>query len=502
LILATSLKASRSPSAVRSELARMRNLRFVTIGFAALLSLSACDDVLNDDEESMHTRMVNLIEDSPTVQYKIDTTVVGSASYQGVTALNTARPGSHAVSFGAIRPTTLVSSDTTDPIELPGSFTQSYSQDRDYTIVTYGTLADVKTLVIDDPSDKGSLEDDFIEIRFLNIAPNVPSMDVLIRAPEGNINTPDRLGTIALGASTSARSIKLFRRADVTDTNAALFTDLTIEVRDPATGTLLFKSAELRISEQTRLLFAVTKNVGPGPSPIQLMGLDGISGINSEPDDRAAVRIVHVSPDTPPLDIIRASSLSTPLAENLAFRDRTDYVTVPNGDVDLIAQPADANSAIFLFLEEFSASPGLSYSAYAVGPLASVDAQVLIDDRRKVPTQAKFRFYNAAPNQIDQDGYDIYLTVPGQTIDFDSTDDTNTADDAAQFRRGTGVLFKGVTDSFTYKGGAYQVRVMDAGTSRVVLDTPVTLVEGTVQTFVLIDSEEGALELMPVDEAL
>ena len=55
------------------------------------------------------------------------------------------------------------------------------------------------------------------------------------------------------------------------------------------------------------------------------------------------------------------------------------------------------------------------------------------------------------------------------------------------------MLFKGVTDSFTLQGGTYQVRVMDAGTSRVVLDTPVTLVEGTVQTFVLIDSEDGSV---------
>jgi hypothetical protein len=480
----------------------MRTFPFVVIGFAALLSLSACDDVLNDDEESMHTRMVNLIEDSPTVQYKIDTTVVGTAPYQGLTSLSSARPGSHSVSFGATRPTSLVSTDTTEPIELPGSFTQSYTQDRDYTIVTYGTLADVKTLVIEQPSDKGSLEDDFIEISVLNVAPDMPSVDIYIRAPEGNVTTPERLGTIAPGVTTSARAIKLFRRSDVTDTTAALFTDLTIEVRDPTTGTTLFKSAELRISEQTRLLFAVTKNVGPGPSPVQLIGLDGISGTFSEPSDRASVRIVHVSPDTPPLDIIRASSLSTPLAENLAFRDRSDYVTVPNGEVDLIAQPADANSAVFLFLEEFSAVAGLSYSAYAVGPLASVDAQILTDDRRKVPTQAKFRFYNAAPSQIDQDGFDIYLTVPGVVLDFDSTDDNNTSDDAAQFRRATGVPFKGVTDSSAYKGGTYQVRVMDTGTSRVVLDTQVTLVEGTVQTFVLIDSEEGALELMPVDEAL
>jgi hypothetical protein len=40
------------------------------------------------------------------------------------------------------------------------------------------------------------------------------------------------------------------------------------------------------------------------------------------------------------------------------------------------------------------------------------------------------------------------------------------------------------------------------GTSRVVFDTTFTLTAGAVQTYVLIDSETGDLELMPVEDAL
>src|SRR4029450_5394242 len=125
--------------------------------------LTSCKKVLNKGEDSFHTRMVNLISDSATVEYKIDTTIVNSASYQSGTALAAAHPGSHSVSFQAIRPTSLVSTDTTDPIDLGGTFSQSYDKNIDYTIFAYGTLDNVKTLITQAPSGQGAVADDNIE---------------------------------------------------------------------------------------------------------------------------------------------------------------------------------------------------------------------------------------------------------------------------------------------------------------------------------------------------
>jgi uncharacterized protein DUF4397 len=501
--MAMSSKDSSSPLAARSELARMGTFRVIAVaGLAAMLALTGCRKIINNDEEEMHTRLVNLIVDAPAVQYKIDTTVVGSAAYQGFTGLNAARPGSHSVTLGSLRPTSLVSTDSSVPIDLTGSFTRDYSRDTDYTIIAYGTLANPQTIVFDVPTKKDDLADDTIEITFLNTAPNVGPVNIYITAPEGGVTSPENLGTLAVGAKSNVRSMKLTKRADVTDPNAALFTDLTVEVRDATSGNVLYTSTKLRLTEQTRYSLAVIQNAGPGPSPVQLMGLDGLSSIFTAPTDQSAVRVVNLSPDSPAIDVTRASATSTPLATNLAFRGRGDYVLVPNGDVDIIAQPSGGQSAVFLYLDELTAAPGASYTSYAVGTLASIDSFVLSDDRRKVSTQAKYRFFNAAPSQGGTDGVDIYVTIPGQALDFDSTDDKDTTDDAPQFRRGTGIIYRGVTDSATYKEGTYQVRVMATGTSRVLLDTTITLTNGSVATYALIDSEVGALELLKVDEAL
>ena len=493
-----SSKASSSPLGARSE---MKTLRLVAAGLVAVLALTACKKILNKDEDSFHTRMVNLIEDAPTVQYKIDTTVIASAGYQVLTSLSAARPGSHSVSFQAIRPASLVSTDTTDPIDVGGSFDRSYTKDTDYTIFAYGKLDNIQTLIVEAPSKPAAVVDDNIELTVVNAAVNQPSLTVFVTAPDAHITSPESLGTIGPGEKTAARTMQLFRRADATDTTSDLTTTLTFELHD-ASGAVVFTSAALTVTEKARIRIAITHNIGPGPSPVQMIGIDGVSGTFTNTTDQAAVRIVQVSATSPAMDIFRSSSLNAPLATNLVFRDHTGYINVPPGDVDLLAAPTGATSLQFLFLEEFQATQGLSYSAYAIGPVATVDATVLSDNRHSVPTQSTFRFLNAAPSRDGADGLDLYVTVPDLNLDFDSTDDKDTTDDAPQFRRATAWAYKGSTDYTTYKPGTYRVRMMTTGTSTVVFDTTITLPAGGVQTYVLNDDPDTSeLELMPVDDA-
>lgn len=505
--MVTSSRAFSFPSAVRSERGRAGVFRAITHVAACVLlaaCLASCKNVLNDgnDAEAFHMRLVNLLEDSPSVQYSIDSTTVASIAYLGATAFNSAHPGDHTVNFAVIRPTSLNSDDTTDPIPIAGSFSQSYTRDRDYTVFAYGTIATPKTLVLDEQSNRASVEDDSIEYQFIDASPNLTAADIYITAPEGQINAPQKVGTLAFGEKTTPATLKLLRRADVTDTDAALVVDFTIELRDPTTGDVLFNSGKQTLSEKTRLIWAIVNNVGPGPSKVQLLGL----GDNTTPivstTDGGAVRAVHVSADTPAIDVFRDSTLTVPVASNLAFRDVSSYVNVPKGDVDLVAMPASSASVAILFVEEFSAANNTSYSAYVAGPLATVDALVIQDDRRSVPTQSKFRFLNVAPSQSGEDALSIYLTLPGQALDFTESTST-TDDDASKFSRGSISWLGAPTDYATLKSGTYQVRMTPTGTSRVVLDTTITVQDGSVQTYALLDDPETAsLELIPIEEAL
>jgi hypothetical protein len=504
--MATSSMASSSPSAGRSE----RGATAVVIAgillaacVAVALALGGCKKILNGGsaEDSFHVRMLNLLEDSPTVQYSVDSTVITSGGYLAATGMNAAHPGDHTISFAVVRPASLNSSDTTDPIPIGGSFQATYAKDRDYTVFAYGTLTNPKTFTMDEQSNRATPADDNIEYQFVNASPNTPSADVYITAPEGNITSATKVATLAFGEKSTPTALKLFRRPDVTDTTASLIVDFTIELRDPASGAELFKSGKIRLTEQTRLLWAFANNIGPGPSKVKLVGIDGASGTTLDINDQAQVRVVHVSPDSPAFDIYQGSSLNTPIAANIAFRGTSPYSKVPVGDVDLIALPAGSQAITIVFVQEFTAATNASYSAYTIGKQGSVDAFVLADNRRSVPTQSSFRFFNAAPSLKDSDALDVYLTLTDQALDFTSSTSVTT-DDAPQFKRGT-IGYKGSTDSITLKSGTYRVRMTPTGTSRLVLDTAITVQDGSVQTFAVIDDPETAsLELMPVEEAL
>jgi hypothetical protein len=83
--------------------------------------------------------------------------------------------------------------------------------------------------------------------------------------------------------------------------------------------------------------------------------------------DSAAVRIVHVSPDTPALDVTLAGANRT-LADNVTFRDGAAYVTIPEGRSTLELRPAtpgDDGPVVTRFTVSFDG--GDAYSVFLAG---------------------------------------------------------------------------------------------------------------------------------------
>ena len=479
----------------------MNVIRIAAAALVALLALTSCKKILNSGgDDSFHIRLVNLIQDSPTVQYKIDTTIVGNAGYQAGTALAPARPGDHPISFQAIRPTSLVSTDTTDPIDLTGSFSRTYTKNTDYTIFAYGKLDNIQTLITEAPSGQAAVVDDNIELTVINAAVAQPMLTVYVTVPNAGISSPQSIGTIGPGQKTTASTMKLTRPANSTDTTSDLTSPLTFEIHN-ASGAVILTSVALTVTEKTRYLFVITPNIGPGPSPVQVIAIDGTSGVFTNTADQAEIRVVHASAATPAFDVYRATSLGAPMVSNLAFRDRSNYVSVPEGTIDLLGVPAGSTGLQFLFIRESLVTQGTSTSAYVIGPAGSVVAAMEGDNRRSVPTQASYRFLSAPPSQVGQLGLDVYVTTPGLALDFTAATSVTT-DDAPQFRQATGLVYSNITDYATLKPATYQVRVMTTGTTTVLLDTTITLQPGGVTTYVInADPDTGALELVPVEDA-
>jgi hypothetical protein len=158
----------------------------------------------------------------------------------------------------------------------------------------------------------------------------------------------------------------------------------------------------------------------------------------------------------------------------------------------MIAVPAGAGSP-YVFFEEFAATGGGYYTAYAMGPASVVDAVVMSADARSVPTQASFRFVHGAGNLEDEEPLDVYLRLPGEVVDFD---DDDTAPNVSA------MTYQTTSTYFTLKEGDYDVYFYYAGTSTIVKGPASFHVSnGDIVSWVLLDDENGNLELMRVSDA-
>jgi hypothetical protein len=237
-------------------------------------------------------------------------------------------------------------------------------------------------------------------------------------------------------------------------------------------------------------MIAIADTNGPTTKATRLLIVG--SGEARDYLEGAGLKFVHISHDTPALDVTVGSGLAEPLAQDVGFRQSTDYVPIDTGENGMIAVPAGANFP-YVFFEEFDAAVGGHYTAYAMGPASVVDAVVLSADARSVPTQASFRFLHGAGSLEEDELLDLYLRLPGETVDFDDDETAPTV---------SALAYQNPSNQFTLKAGDYDVYYYFAGTSTLALGpTRFHLDNGDVKTLVLLDNESGSLELLPIDDA-
>lgn len=459
-------------------------------------ALAGCDqigDALDDDDETFHIRSLNLIEDSATINVLIGDATIASVSYGSGTSFSAAHPGSRIVTLKAVLPVSFDDGDDDDdPVEIGQSVVRTFVKDTPYTLITYGTLASPQSFFVEGWSQRASVSDDQVVLQFAHAATDAPQVDVYVIVPEAGVTVSQFVATLNLGEASAPLELTLTRPTDDLDTDSSLVGDLVVELRAVGSSQTLFRSGELPIAEQTRHFYTIANSTAAGPSTVKLVSLvNGTTGQILDDNDQAAVRFVHTSVETPTLDVTVGTSFLGPLADGIAFRGASDYSLVRPGEVGMVAV-RDGDPGAIVFLEEFAATAGSAYAAYAVGSLADVDAVVFPSDSRSVPTESKFRLVHAAASLSERDPLDIYLRLSGETVDFEDDDTIPTF---------SSVTYQSATSYLVYKEATYDVYFAYAGTSTIVYG-PVSIqtTNGEVDTIVLMDNESGALELMPVSD--
>jgi len=89
--------------------------------------------------------------------------------------------------------------------------------------------------------------------------------------------------------------------------------------------------------------------------------------------DNATVRFVHAAPDAPQVDIKTDAADGSAVFSGAAFKDITDYTTVPPGDyVFVVTAAGDTENAVVTF-ESVTLDAGVQYTIVALGTLDAED---------------------------------------------------------------------------------------------------------------------------------
>jgi hypothetical protein len=296
--------------------------------------------------DETQVRVVHLSADAPAVDVAVDggDVVVSELAYPDATDYLTLPAGEYDLEIRAAG-TTDVAFDI-DPLTLDAGMS--------YSAFAIGSLADGTFTVlpaVDATAEMaGEGEADTALVRVLHGSPDAPAVDVY--ANGGAVLTDVPFGVISDYLEVPAGEYQI---------------QVVAAGADPADGAVI--DATLTFEAGTRTTVAATNFVESIEAQV-------ISDEPAPTADEAQIRVVHLSADSPAVNI--APDGERPLIRRLAYPDATDYLTVPAGEYDLEVRPAGEDRTTVAFdIDPLTLEAGTSYSAFAIGSLADGTFTVL-----------------------------------------------------------------------------------------------------------------------------
>ncbi len=170
----------------------------------------------------------------------------------------------------------------------------------------------------------------------------------------------------------------------------------------------------------------------------------------------AQVRVAHLSPDAPAVDVRVDGAV---VLAGVPFQAISDYLPVASGSRRIQVTPAGASAPVVIDAT-LDLAGGTAYTVAATGRLSGIAPLPLLDDRNPSASRAKVRFVHAGP-----DAPPVDIAVAGGPVLFSN------------------VAFRGSAGYVAVDPGTYNLEVRVAGTSTVALRVPnVSLASGVNYT--------------------
>ena len=171
-------------------------------------------------------------------------------------------------------------------------------------------------------------------VRVAHFSPNVPAVNIFLTSP-GQAN----------GSANQVESNFSFPSASAYLAVAPATYDASVALYPGTTGVLSLNNASLAANTSTSV-FAIGLLGGTGTQQLQLAAF---SDDRTPVQGKAKVRVIHLAPDAPPVDVValNAGSIAATLVTNLSYPNATaaDLQVAP-GTYTLAVVPAGASSPI------------------------------------------------------------------------------------------------------------------------------------------------------------
>ncbi|HEY3499664.1 MAG TPA: DUF4397 domain-containing protein [Polyangiaceae bacterium] len=253
-----------------------------------------------------------------------------------------------------------------------------------YTAVAYDELDSISALALGD--DYARLENGDIRVRAVHAATGVGEVDIWNVTDPGN---PAPLyENLDFGAAGESLDVPAGAYVLGVDTDDDAVPDLTFELPELAAGTVAN-------------LFAVAD----GSDVFLLAQLPDGTTVRVDPRAPTAfLRVLHLSPDAPAVDVFIDGG-DDPAVSELAFPDGTGYLAVPAASYDIDVSPAGTSAGdAVLSIDDLALAADNYYTAVALDEVASLSALPLVDDYTGLPAGSiRVRAVHAAPavGQVD-----------------------------------------------------------------------------------------------------
>lgn len=431
---------------------------------ASILLIAACggDGKIDND---LRLRFIQAMPDAPLVEYRLGNSTQDVLDYRDGTRFLPLTPATYDV---------VINANMLDA-EIEAVFDEALplSAGIDYTLVAMGRMAGGSPVLRRFENPLVPVTTGYGRLQFLHAAPEGPPVDVYLTAPDAELAASTPVATLAFGED-------LPRQEFLAGTWQLRLT----AVGDP--GELLYDSGTFPLSSSADVLMTAAVNVGTGPSPFVVFIHNGFSTQSwSDVRSVAEVRVVHVSPDTPPIDVTASRAVAegetndeppTTLADALSYTDVTGYVELTPFAYTVEVSPAGvvAQDPYLEFGQILTGGQRITITV--VGLQDSMSRVIIADTYRQLATAGQLVVYHAAPAAGT---LDVYLRLSG-------TAPTEGAPTWPGMALGTSPGSGGQRSAFV--PGNYTLTLTEAGTKTVVTSVDIPLQAGSAFTAIVRDT--------------